>query len=250
MPDPANTSFIPKRNPAKKSSHSNSPKVFIGTLIVQILFFAVLIASLGVFAYERKLTSDIDKEVIALNNAISSFSEEDMQKIINIDTRLAQAKNRLAHTASITSLFAAIEAATVESIKIKSLELNRPDDTSLTIESEMIADSFDSVLFQRGVLKRDSKLVVTDISDVALQGSVIETKDKIIKKQNVEPEDVTVSFKAELSVNTNLIPHTPTNAQNNLSSSEIDTGMSSSSGIINSTESESLPTNDAEQSAN
>ena len=249
MPDPANTSFIPKRNPTKKSNHSNSPRIFIGTLIVQILFFAVLIAALGVFAYERKLNNDLDKEVIALNNAISSFSEEDMQKIINIDTRLAQAKNRLTHTASIYSLFTAIEAATVESIQIKNLELKRLDDTNLTIESEMIADSFDSVLFQRGVLKRDNKLVVTNISDVALQGSVIETKDKIIKKLNVEPEDVTVSFKAELSIDTNLIPHTPTNVQNESPSSEVVTEIPNSE-IINSTESEPLPTNDIEQSAN
>lgn len=245
MPESANTSFIPKRNPTK-NSHSSAPRIFIGTLIIQILFFAVLIAALGVFAYERKLNNDLNKEVLALNSAISSFSEDDMQKIINIDTRLIQAKNRLTHTASIASLFDAIEDSTVKSIQIKSLELKRLDDTKLTVETEMIADSFDSVLFQRGVLKRDGKLVVTNISDITLQNSA-ENQDKATKSQTSTPENVTVAFKAELSVDTNLIPHIPTNTKQEVVN---EVGIQMINGGTVSTSTDLLPANDTEQSTN
>ncbi len=243
MPESSNTSFIPKRNPTK-SSHSSAPRIFIGTLIVQILFFAVLIAALGVFAYERKLNSDLSKEVLALNNVISSFSEEDMQKIINIDTRLAQTKDRLTHTVSIVSLFDAIEASTLESIQIKNLEIKRLDDTKLSIESEMIADSFDSVLFQRGVLKRDGKLVVTNITDMTLQNSS-EEHDKLNESQTSTPEDVTLSFKAELTVDTNLIPHIPASTAQesvNQDNTQMMNNVSDGSNL--------LPANDTNQSTN
>lgn len=241
MPESTNTSFIPKRNPIK-NSHSKAPRIFIGTLIIQIIFFAVLIAALGVFAYERKLSNDFEKEVLALSAVISSFSEEDMQKIIDLDTRLVQAKDRLTHTASIVSLFDAIEDSTVESIQIKSLEIKRLDDTKITIESEMIADSFDSVLFQRGVLKRDGKLSVTNISDLALQNSP-EEKEKSSEVQTSTPEDVTVSFKAELSIDTNSIPHVPVNERQDVMNG---TGV----GEMNPASAETLPNTNTEQSIN
>ncbi len=245
MPESTNTSFIPKRNPTK-NNHSKAPRIFIGTLIIQVIFFAVLIAALGVFAYERKLNNDLEKEVLALNSVISSFSEEDMQKIINLDTRLVQAKDRLTHTASIVSLFDAIEDSTIESIQIKNLEIKRLDDTKLTIESEMLADSFDSVLFQRGVLKRDGKLSVTDISDLVLQNSS-KNNEVSTESQTSTPDDVTVSFKAELSIDTNLIPHVPVSERQD-AMGQADVGEMSTNSLPVSAE--LLPNTDTEQSIN
>ncbi len=207
MPENSNTSFIPKRNPTK-TGRNNSPRpVFIGLLVVRVIFFAVLIASIGVFAYEKKLKSDLDFEIQNLNSVISTFNEDDLDEIVSIDNRLNQIKYRLAHTASITSIFGAIEAATLGTVEIDDLKLKRLDDTLFSIESKMKTDSFDSVLFQRGQLERNDKLVVTAISDVILQNEV-ETTDRAGVKVPTSEKTV-ILFNAELAVNTDLIPHVP-----------------------------------------
>jgi hypothetical protein len=203
MTEPLNTSFIPKRNPNAPTRQNTTQRVFIGTLIIQIFFFSVLLASLGVFVYEKKLNRDLDAEISALNSAIQSFDKEQMQKVVDLDTRINQVDYRLKHTASVSAIFGAMESATVESVKIESLKLKREDDSKFTIESEMQTDSFDSILFQRGVLERDEKLSVTNINDLKL--SNFKSGDK--QATDKSASEFGVSFQAELSINSESIPH-------------------------------------------
>jgi len=208
MPESANTSFIPKRNPIK-GSRNNAPRpIFIGTLLIRVFFFAVLIATVAVFAYQDKLNKDLDKEIVALNDAISSFSEERMQKILDIDNRLNQTRKRLNHTVSMYSLMDTLEASTLGTVRINNMEVKRLDDKNLTIEAEMRTDSFDSVLFQRGIIERDEKLSVTKYEDLTVNNpasSVVSAQ----ARQQIDPQDTrfSVSFKAELAVDASLIPH-------------------------------------------
>jgi len=162
MPETSNTSFIPKRNPVKQKKANTPRPMFIGTLLIRIFFFAVLIASLGVLIYEE----------------------------------------RLRHTASVSSLFEAIELATVQTAQIESLTLDRVSDTEFEIESEMKTESFDSIIFQRGVYERDNKLEVTSIEELALNNPK-ENESSALQEEN---ED-SVNFKAKLTISTDEIPH-------------------------------------------
>ena len=211
MTEPLNTSFIPKRNPNTPTRRTSTRRVFIGTLLIQIFFFSVLLACLGVFVYEKKLNHDRETQIASLNDAIKSFNEEKMREVVSVDNRINQVKDRLNNTVSISAILTALEASTVESVQIESLKLNREDDSTISMEAEMKTDSFDSIMFQRGVLERDEKLTVTNISQLKIsnpQAKVFES-DKISKKTNEkESGEFSVKFKADLAINSASVPHT------------------------------------------
>jgi spore coat protein CotF len=201
MSEPLNASFIPKRNPNRTNRQNATQRVFLGTLIIQILFFSTLLATLGVFVYEKNLKKSLDSEIITFNNEIRAFSEEEMKRVIDLDNRMDQVENRLAHTASIVSIFEALEVATVQSIQIRNFNLKRVDDSHFTIDSAMETDTFDSVMFQRGVLERDKNLSVTKVSDLKLTNPVK------TEGSDVDDADTVLNFKASLAINIKDVPH-------------------------------------------
>ncbi len=202
------TSFIPKRNPVKKERRNTENQVFVGTFIVRIIFFATLIAAGAVFAYQIKLKSDFDSEVVALNTTISTFSEADMNRVLDTNLRLKQAKQRLDHTASIVTLLEAFEKSIIDSNEVSHLSVERVSDLSYEIESEMKAGSFDSVLFQRSVLEKSDTLVVSDVKDLVLQNVPPDNGlfNSLLNSDSTAA-NVQVAFKVFLSTDTNKIPH-------------------------------------------
>ncbi len=207
MPEPTNTSFIPKRGPIQKENRPGRRKVYVGTIIIRILFFAAVVAAGTVYAYERKLESNLDSEIFRLNNAISFFKEDDMNRVLAFDSRLNAVAYRLNHTASLVSLLQAIESSTVDAAQITDLTIERQDDKNFTVEADLKTPSFDVALFQRAVLEKTDTLVVSSISDLNLQN--IPPSDPLFRSgEETLAEEVTVSFKAGLSVDVNKIPHT------------------------------------------
>ncbi len=211
MPGSSNTSFIPKRNPTHNNRQSTKQHVFLGSFIIKILFFASLIAAVGVFAYETKLNSDLENEIVKLDNAISSFNEADMERVQKMDLRLNQAKQRLQYSASIVSLLLALEKSTSASIQITSFSLERTDDETFEIEADMETGSFDSVLFQREVLESGDIIEISDLKDLTLQNVPPDNGLYVsISDDEKGDKEVSVSFRAILGVDTEKIPHQPT----------------------------------------
>lgn len=200
MPESTSTSFIPKRNPVKKVRRSATRPVFVGTLLIRAFFFAVLIATLVVFVYDNRLTSQLDQEIINLDNAIASFSEKDMQQVLDTNARLRQATDRLQYSASIASIFEALEVATIQTVQIERLELKREDDTEIDIVAKMKTGTFDSIIFQRGVLERDDKLVVSNVEDLVINNAAD-------NKEGLGDNITSIGFRANLSISTESIPH-------------------------------------------
>ncbi len=200
MPEPSNTSFIPKRNPVKNARGSSPRPVFIGTLLIRAFFFAVLIAALVVFIYENRLNSQLDKEITTLNNLIATFSEVDMKKVQDANERLKLASDRLQYTASIRTIFEAVEDATVQTVQIDKLDINRLTNTEFEVVAKMRSGTFDSIIFQRGVMERSDKLIVSSIDDLVLNNPETD--------QGGSPNDIEyIDFRANLSVLTENIPH-------------------------------------------
>ena len=67
MPDSSSTSFIPKRNPAQNEKRAGRRKVYIGTFIVRTLFFAALVGTVSVYAYEQKPLTHQDGSDLIVN---------------------------------------------------------------------------------------------------------------------------------------------------------------------------------------
>ncbi len=211
MPGSSNTSFIPKRNPAQKERQGAKRQVFVGTFIIRILFFASLIAAAGVFVYEMQLKKNVDNEILALDAAIGTFNEAEMQRVLQTDARLKQAAARFQSAASMTALLRALERSTVGSIQISQLGVERISSNSYSVEADMETETFDTVLFQRSLLEESSTFAVSEIKDLVV---VTLPPESGLYDIEVNPElaGEGVSFKALLTVATDEVPHGVTEA--------------------------------------
>jgi hypothetical protein len=198
MPGSSNASFIPKRTTGQRDRQTARKQVYVGTFVVRILFFAALIAVASVYAYESKLKSDLNKEIAALGSAINSFNEAEMQRVTSADLRLSQIRYRLDHTVSVLAVLEAIEGSIVSSAQVSSLEIKRTDDKTLELESAISTPSFDTALFQKGILESSETLNVTAIEDLALEQPQDSEGDPL------PPE---ISLKAILSIDAESVPH-------------------------------------------
>ena len=207
MPGSPNTSFIPKHTPNKIERKNTPRQLFIGIIIVRVLFFAVLIASIGVFAFERKLASDLDKEVIAFKAATASFEsdEEKLQEVISLDNRLAQANDRFSKSISLEAIFKALEKATVAAAQIRSLDIKKESDTELTVNAEIITDTFDSVIFQRTMFESSEVLAVTEFEDVKIEREGIDA-EVTPGNLSISTGNSSVVFNAKVKINPGTIP--------------------------------------------
>lgn len=202
MPGSSNASFIPKQGPVKKDRSASRKQVYVGTFIVRILFFAALLAAGGVYAYESKLEGDLNEEIASLNNAIKSFNEAEMQRVISTDLRMRQVAYRLEHSVAVTKILGAIEEATIRTAQISGLSVKRADDTFVEVSAEMEVDSFDSALFQKQVFGETAVLKMDGIKDLTLQREAENDEDG-----GSSSEVISISFQAVLGVDSNEVSH-------------------------------------------
>ncbi len=203
MPGTSNTSFIPKKNGVQNDRRTAARQVYVGTLIVRIVFFAALLAVAGVSAYQYILKGDLDAEVMALNKAIDSFNDAEMQRVVSTDKRLAQVSNIMSNTFSVSALLKAVEDSTTESAQITQFSVTRDASNNIEVISELTTSSFDTALFQKNVLEKDDTLSVLKITDLQIQNSSSEPLDETLDSD----AETKISFKATLAVDIQKVPH-------------------------------------------
>ncbi|HEY0964800.1 MAG TPA: hypothetical protein VGE31_03310 [Candidatus Paceibacterota bacterium] len=192
-----NTSFIPKRGPVKRARQTASRQVHLFTIFSYVLFTATLVATVAVFFYHRYIEGLRTQEIEALNIAVTSFNDVEMKRVLEFDSRLRQADSRLKHSVSVASIFDALEVATVQSVRLNNVSIERDSDSQFNIEAEVQAASFDSSLFQRGIFERNP--IVESIGVNELE---IVSRDDV-----VEGATPGVKFKANLVVPLTSVPY-------------------------------------------
>ncbi len=166
MQSSPNSSFIPKRNPAKRTKVNKTQKVYFFTIVSYVLLFAALLSAGGSFLYKTYLDKQKTDSVSALYKAINSFDENKMQEVLAFEKRLKQAKGRVDANVSINSLFLSIEDSTIKTVQIEQFELNRQMDEHYLMSAEIGTDSFDSTIFQRGMYRQNEAVEGIDITEV------------------------------------------------------------------------------------
>lgn len=159
-------SFIPKRGPATRTRHSASRRVYLFTLISYVLFFATLVASAGVFLYNRYIDQQLTNEVAALNEQINQFRQSDMDRLRTFNERLEFTDERLSVSTTLGQLFTALENTTAASVQLASLALERIDERDFEVVLAVNTDSFDSSILQREFLEQDSVIESVAIESI------------------------------------------------------------------------------------
>ena len=204
MADLSNSSFIPKRGPGKKRGGNKNRRIYIFTVFSYILLFATLLASGAVFFYTGYLERQLEQEVATFNEQTRNFSVADYERVQAFDRRLTQATSRVDKSASLPTIFSALEAATIDTIQIVSLNLEREDDERVLLNATIETDSFDSTIFQRSVYTLNDTIATTTISDVQSAG-LAESTDT--DGEEIESEAPGVTFTAEIETPLSAIPY-------------------------------------------
>ncbi len=210
MSDLSSTSFIPKHTPNKTERKSSPKQVYFGTLLVQILFFAVIIATIGVFIYERKLSADLAEEVDSFKSAATTYvaDTERLEQVLSMDKRLLQASDLLKSSVSVASLLKAIEVATIETVQLVSFELSREAVEEITLTAGVKTNNFDSTMFQRSIFEDNDILSNTDLEDVTIQTTIEkrEGEQREGEQEEVKLEDSYIEFNAIIKIDPTDVP--------------------------------------------
>lgn len=198
MPGSSDASFIPKRGTNKRSKKAAKNRVYLFTLVSYILLFTTLIATAGVYFYNRYVDQQLQVAIADLNTEISSFKQADMERVQAFDLRLRQAKDRLDNSVSVSSIFEALESATINTVRIADLSIKRNADTEFELDASIETNTFDSSLFQRGVFERNKVVESIEIENIDIQKDI----DGLAS-------DSKVFFTAKLTVPVGVIPFVP-----------------------------------------
>ncbi len=204
-----NASFIPKRGTATRRNKSRGSRVYLLTIVSYVLIIASLIASAAIFFYERHVTKQLQQEISGMNTEVNDFKQSKLEQVQEFDQRLKRAKKRLDHSVSLTSIFDALEDATIRTVQLKSLNLLRDGDERIVLEAEVETDTFDSSLFQRGIFERNEIIKEVELQDVSI-GTNEEGDSEDEETFSVSKN---VIFIAYLSVPIEEVPYTPSDGQ-------------------------------------
>lgn len=200
-------SFIPKQNPIKRSRKRVSRHVYLVTIISYVSLFAAVIASVGVFFYSSYTDRLLDDEIVALDSEINSFEEPEMFEVLEFENRLKNATHHFNTSASIHSLLEAVEESTVATVQIDSFTVSRVSDQQYDVQATMVTDTFDSTIFQRGVLERNDMIADVAVTNVTSEVSAALNQGDTISVQspgNQSPD--AVSFNAALLFDVASLP--------------------------------------------
>ena len=204
MSSSSNESFIPKRGEAKSSRRKQKSQVYLFTIVSYVLIFATLLAAGAVFLYGKYIDAQLEQSIAALNQEVSSFNEADMKQVQDFHGRLSQAEVRLNNSASVVSVLEAIEAATIGTVKFTSFSLKREADSHYLVEAKVETDTFDSSLFQRGVLERSDAVVESiEIENLQLRGDSAASNDDVFAEQAFTQ----IGFGTEITVPLSAVPY-------------------------------------------
>jgi hypothetical protein len=207
MPSSNNSSFIPKHSPNRPERKNSPRQVFIGTIIVRVVFFATLLAAFGTFVYDRKVQADLGAEIERFRIAAVTFDEDaaKLAEIVAFDARLAQANTLRSQAVSTVTLLRSIERATAESVQIVNLEVTRESPETLLLAAEVQTDTFDSTIFQRSVLNESEVLGAAVIEDVQVSLETL-ARDEAGETSELVEDTKGVTFVAMIEIDPASIP--------------------------------------------
>lgn len=189
MPESPSSSFIPKRGPGKKPTSVRKSNFVLISIVSYALFVSAPLASAAVFIYERHTENQFNTAVVALDQAIVNFKEEDLKRVTDFNERLSLSKSLLSAHASISTLLTAIENSTAQTVRFKGIDITRKDKATLEVNGILTTANFDGALFQR------STYTAADIISNPLFTDIKLTQTKAEDSKVSSVSDKSVEFK-------------------------------------------------------
>lgn len=151
------TSFVPKQpvrsDPRVTRTGSNT------LLIIALGILGIaLIASAGVFAYERYLVSVRDTKSAALEKAQQNIDASKVEEFIRTRDRFTAAKNLLNTHIAASNFFSVLEQITLQSVRFNSLSFTVTEDRSAKIQMSGTARTFNALAAQSSAFAAEKRI--------------------------------------------------------------------------------------------
>ena len=157
------SSFIPKKSIVTKSSTLKQYRSFnILTFVATAVFVVSLLASGGVFIYERLIKNSIDQKGIELENARQTIDMGLINEFKALDKKLRTAEELLGRHIAMTLFFDFLESSTLQNVQYNEFGYIFNTDDVISIDMEGIAQSFNSLTLQSDIF-RDSDIILDPV---------------------------------------------------------------------------------------
>lgn len=185
------TSFIPKKPIVSgiRDSIGEVGSVNYFSIFVTMVFVAALIASVGLFVYEKVLNSEIAQADKDLTAAKDAFQIATTKELIDVSTRISSTQKLLNSHVVTSQIFAALQDLTVKKVSFNNFVFSYKDGgVYVTMDSE--AQSYNALAQQSNILSKTAFVKSSEFSDFD-----ISEKGNITSKLTALIDPALISYK-------------------------------------------------------
>ena len=169
MPNPLETSFIPKQPLLKvEGTSKRSEPINVALIAALIVFFVTLSVAGGLMLWKNKVVKTVEAKGVELQDAEKNFNIDDINMYKHLQTSLETAKRLVDNHTIFSVAFDLIEEQTAKNIALTSLGFSQsPQGVSITLEGN--APSYGALYFQVASWKKMTPVVKSvDLSSFTL----------------------------------------------------------------------------------
>ena len=167
------TSFIPKKPMIEKRNTPSRPMGLL-TILSIFIFFALVLASVGLYFYKGVLEKNISSMNDELTLAKNSFEPAKITQLQVLDKRLRASDAILANHITVSPIFEALQALTMKNVRYTKFSYAFGDKT-IDVKMSGQAIGYRSVALQSDLLNTNKNLIDPVFSNLTLddKGNVL-----------------------------------------------------------------------------
>ncbi|MDE1988608.1 MAG: hypothetical protein KGI39_02820 [Patescibacteria group bacterium] len=168
------TSFIPKK-PVMSSAKNRGAGIGLFMVVSIFIFIVSLVLAGIVFAGQKYLSSQIEKDKQDLTKAEEAFDVKTIEALSVLDKRIKSAKNILNKHVAVMPIFDYLESNTLKNIRFKSMALSFSDKNTVDLEMKGESKNFNAVALQSDLFAENKNFKNPLISgtDLTSAGDVV-----------------------------------------------------------------------------
>lgn len=174
MDEKFQTSFIPKK-PVISSARDKGAGMGLFMSVSIFIFIVSLILAGIVFAGQKYLSSQLEKDKQDLAKAEEAFDIKTIEELVKLDKRIKFAKNILNKHIAVLPIFDYLESNTLKNVRFKSVNLSFSDNNAVDLEMKGESNNFNALALQSDLFaeNKDFKNPLISGIDLTSAGDVV-----------------------------------------------------------------------------
>lgn len=203
-------SFIPRQSKTPATAHQHKArKIYLFSYVSYVLFFGTLLCVAGLWLYGLQLDRSLEEQKALLATERESFSQGDIERVRELEQRLLIAEALLTKHAAPSKLFTELEEVTTAGVQFSSFDFTRSENGEYALLLEGAADTFNSLIYQREVLRESTDSIFNDARLINISYSSGEESPG----QGGEASEPGITFSVSQSLTAGDVPFTGTPAE-------------------------------------